>query len=51
MSEAFEILCDALDEAISDAKEPKLTRELVTQETVTKEFVVKVVKEDESKAG
>ena len=33
MSEAFEILSDALDEAIADAKEPKLERRIVEKET------------------
>ena len=33
MSEAFEILSEALDEAIADAKEPKLERHIVVKET------------------
>lgn len=50
MSEAFEILSAALDEAIADAKKPTLERELVTKEDVTIEFAVKSTG-DESKAG
>lgn len=32
MSEAFKILSEALDEAMVDAKEPKLERQIVTKE-------------------
>lgn len=32
MSEAFEILSKALEEAIADAKEPKLERHIVKEE-------------------
>ena len=37
MSEAFEILSQALDEAIADAKNPTLERQIVTKETETLE--------------
>ena len=32
MSEAFEILLEALDEAIEDAKNPKLERQIIVKE-------------------